>query len=52
MPRWRDPVIAQGSRSTTQARADDLGIPLMDRDVPARNRHARKLSADEDTLES
>jgi len=26
MPRWRDPVMAQGSRSTTQARANGFGI--------------------------
>ena len=45
-------MTAQGSRSATQARADDLRIPLMDRDVPARTRHARKLLEDEDTLES
>jgi hypothetical protein len=31
MPRCRDPVTAQGSRSTTQARADDFDIPLTDR---------------------
>jgi hypothetical protein len=34
-------VTAQGSRSTFQARADDFGIPLMDRDVSARTRLVR-----------
>jgi len=30
-----------GSRSTSQAHADDVGIPLIDRDVPARTHLAR-----------